>query len=238
MISMNTNYLLAAHSVHLWRVFVPDMLAEINHLRHLLNEEEMVRAERLHFEEHRSRYIIARAMLRQILSLYTQQKAEEIVFLYGPRGKPFLRDNPLNIHFNVSHSHDMAVYALTLGHEIGIDIEKIKDQINLAVAKRFFSPEEYDQLNSLPETEQKVAFYFIWAAKEAFIKALGEGLFAPLADFTIDIKQQHQIVKLATVPFYVESFIIHPDYQSAFATPQPIESVIHWQWSTNGITSP
>lgn len=230
MVSMNKNYFLKAHSVHLWQVFVPDWLADIEHFTQLLQPDELQRAKRFHFVEHHDRYIIARAILRQILSLYMQKSAADIVFSYGPRGKPYLHDNPLNIQFNLSHSHDMAVYALTTQHEIGVDIEKIGDRYNPGVATRFFSAAEQEQLNQLPENKRMVAFYRIWAAKEALIKAAGEGLFAPLTEFSIDIDQEKQNIMLNGADYYLKNFHVHEGYQSAFATAQAVEECVYQQW--------
>src|SRR5579864_3409435 len=120
-------------SVHLWQAFVPDLLAQIQTFIPLLNESEMERANRFHFDIHRERYIIARAVLRHILSLYTTILPQDIIFTLGPRAKPYLEQKPFDLQFNVSHSHDRVVYAFTKHAEIGIDIEKIESHFNQEV---------------------------------------------------------------------------------------------------------
>lgn len=225
-------------AVHLWLAFIPDLLHQIKSFSRLLDTSEMQRAERFHFDEHRHRFIITRGILRSILSLYTDVNAADLVFTHGARGKPYLRDNKLNLQFNVSHSHDMAVYALTAQDEIGIDIERIKADFSDGVAKRFFSQQEHEEIVALPEHEQASAFYHVWAGKEAIIKALGEGLFASLSDFSIDLKKKNQLIKVQhqqqEFQYHLNYFSAHPDYQSAFAIAQSIEEINYQQWTANG----
>ncbi len=231
---MKQNRVIESHSVHLWQVFVPDLLSHKDDFLLVLNQEEIKRAERFRFDEHRERYIIARAILRHILSLYTNTSPSKIEFVLGARGKPYLSQNALNLQFNVSHSHDMAVYALTTHAEIGIDIERIEPHFTEGVAKRFFSEKEYAALMALSEKERIPAFYRLWAGKEAVIKALGEGLYAPLADFSLDLSEDTQTILLGQTHFYVKNFAAHPDYQAAFATPQHIHQLVHWEWNEKG----
>lgn len=229
------------HSVHLWQAFLPDLLVQLDDFSLLLNENEMERANRFHFEQHRSRFIIARAVLRHILSLYTDILPADIRFDLGPRGKPYLNQNKLDLQFNISHSHDMAVYAITKQAEIGIDIEKIEPNFNEDVAKRFFSAKEYAELLDLPESERINKFYSLWAGKEAIIKALGEGLYAPLADFSLDLFTNVQTVEIIhhrkMYQYHLQKFSVQAEYASAFATSQNINNIFYWQWGQEGLES-
>ncbi len=224
-----------AHSVHLWQAFVPDLLAQLPKLTLILNESEIARANRFHFELHRVRYIISRAVLRYILSFYTAIPAKDIIFKLGHRGKPYLAENAIDLQFNVSHSEDMVVYALTTQAEIGIDIEKMESHYHQGVAERFFSPKEYGEWMALPDEKKMSAFYRVWASKEAIIKALGEGLYAPLSDFSVNLFEDVQTISLGHLNkqqhFYLENFSVNPDYQSAFATPQPVNNIVYWDWN-------
>lgn len=222
MVSMKQNFILKESSVHLWRVFIPELLSQVELFSQLLNPAEMERANRFRFDIHRNRYIIARAVLRQILSLYTDVPAEEVAFSLGEYGKPYLRDNPLDLQFNLSHSHDLAVYAIVKQCEIGIDIEKMEDEANDALAQRFFNEQEYQQFLKLPEVEKMTGFYAIWAAKEALIKAKGEGFFAAAKN------QQSE------EGYHLVHFDAHPGYQAAFATKQSIAEIVCWQWTVSG----
>lgn len=218
------------HSVHLWQACVPELLSQIPAFSALLDENEIARAKRFHFDEHRERYIVARAVLRHILSEYTEILPDKIEFVLGPRGKPYLKENKWDLQFNVSHSHDQVVYALTNHLEIGVDIEKIEPHFDVEVAKRFFSPKEYAELMVLPEEKRISAFYHLWAGREAVIKALGEGLYAPLADFSLDLSKEAQTIQLINDDYHVEYFFVDEQYQAAFATPHIIQKVIHQQW--------
>lgn len=235
---MKFNFTIDAHSIHLWRVVLKDLVAQEKELLSLLSPDEVQRAERFRFDIHRLRYLTARAMLRKILSLYTGIAAEKIIFSYGQRGKPYLRDNPLNLQFNLSHSEDMAVYALTRQDEIGVDIEKISASYKEGVAERFFSKQEYLQLTQLSKQDQIVGFYRLWSRKEAVIKALGEGLFAPLADFSVSAQEKIETLVLTHAQkeysYHLESFNVHPDYQAAFATSQKVETIFYWEWTAEG----
>jgi len=225
-------------SVHLWQAFVPDLLPQIDNLSLLLNDAEKERAGRFRFDLHRLRFVITRAILRYIISLYSQIPSQDIVFKTGSRGKPSLAQNTDDLQFNASHSHDMAIYALTTTAAIGVDIEKMESHFNDAVAERFFSSKEYADLAALPESEKVPAFYRIWAAREAIIKAMGEGLFASLPAFSINVSEDVQTVECVHSnkihSYYLENFSVDPAYQSAFATPKIIKQIVSWKWSETG----
>lgn len=235
---MEQNLSIESHAAHIWRALLIDLAPQEPHFLTLLSPDEVERANRFRFPKHRQRFIIARGVLREIASLYTQIPAKEIQFDYGPRGKPFLRNNPLNIQFNVSHSDDIAVYAFTKDIEIGVDVEKIENDFKDAIAQRFFSEQEYAELKQLPEEQHINGFYTLWASKEALIKAVGEGLYVPLGNFSIALNKKTQSVSLnhadKTTEFYLENFDIHPQYKSAFATNQDINKISYWEWLSTG----
>ncbi len=235
---MKHEFSIENHTAHLWHVSIPTLLSQLENLSKLLSSDELQRANRFRFPEHRERFIVARGILREILHCYTGIPAPEIQFSYGPRGKPYLLNNPQSIQFNVSHSHDLAVYALTIENEIGIDIEKMEAHYNDAVAKRFFSEEEYAQLAQLSDAEKIVGFYKIWSFKEAIIKLVGEGLYVPLNEFSIDLHKSMQTILFThqnqSVLYHLENVQVHADYQAAFAMKDPVEKRIFWEWERSG----
>lgn len=235
---MNSKFTIEHQSVHLWQVYLPDLIPKINEFLNLLNPEEIQRANRFRFALHRERFIVARGLLRNILSLYTAILPKEIHFSYNSYGKPYLVDNVLDFKFNVSHSQDVAVYAITQSYEVGIDIEMIKNNYNDNVAQRFFSKEEYNKLATLAQKEKIQGFYRIWSGKEAIIKASGAGLFVPLNDFSLSLDTHSQWIALnyegKTTHFYLQNFNLAEDYQGAFATNQTVQSVINWKWTMKG----
>jgi 4'-phosphopantetheinyl transferase len=229
---MQPNFLLEKQVVHVWQVSLSDFFLKENELASLLTSDEVDRANRFRFPEHKKRFVIARAMLRSILSRYTHISPADIRFSYGPKGKPYLSNNSFNVQFNLSHSENMAIYAFTQEAEIGVDIQKIDEKNHEAIAKRFFSAEENRALNELPQLERARAFCRLWACKEALIKAAGEGLYVPLEDFTVSLKEQNQLITLThgqqPIEYYLEIFSSHSDYQSAFATNQIVKEVFYY----------
>jgi 4'-phosphopantetheinyl transferase len=235
---MNANFSLNPQEIHLWRAWLPDLAAmEIEYFQ-FLSPDEVTRANRFHFPMHRQRFILTRGLLRQILSLYVGIEASQIEFSYGPRGKPFLKLESENWQFNVSHSHDLAVFAVCRQDEIGVDVEKCEESFNEAVAKRFFHAREYDELMQLPEAKRHEGFYRLWSAKEAIIKAIGEGLYVELNEFFISLHPRIQSIAFSHAgkmfDFHVEHFAAHSGYSAAFAISQVIQKINYWQWQITG----
>jgi 4'-phosphopantetheinyl transferase len=162
--------------------------SDTKYLDNILAEDEINRANRFHFKKDRERFVAGRGLLRMILSSYVGMPANEIIFTYGCHGKPGLRrhDGRPAIEFNLAHSAGTAIYAITRDRPVGIDIELVDHEFPIeSVAERFFSKVEVAAFRSLPRDMQRIAFFKCWTRKEAFIKALGDGLSCPLADFDV-----------------------------------------------------
>lgn len=160
------------NQVHIWRVSLNLDGPSLEDLRNLLSEEELARADKLRFEKQRNRFIAARGLLRRILSRYTGEEPEELEFRYNQNGKPELLNK--KVRFNLSHSGDVALYAITLGKPVGIDVEQMRKDVKYKeLARQYFSEEESDAILALPEGQQKEAFYRCWTRKEALAKAKG-----------------------------------------------------------------
>jgi len=176
--------------VHIWRAGLKLDAAEMERLRNLLSPDERARATRFHFEKHRRRFIAARGILREILSRYLERDPAGLEFSYNQFGKPSLAPSCSgdNLFFNLSHSSDLALYAVSRFPEIGVDIEYVKRDFPCEqIARRYFSPDEIRTLQSLPEAVKYEAFFNGWTRKEAFIKARGKGLSLPLDQFTVSL---------------------------------------------------
>ncbi len=177
-----------AEYVHVYRILLDLPDADIQYFASLLSNEEHQRAERYLFAKHRARFIAARAQTRMILARYTGQSPAQVQLTYNSYGKPMLDAAPGGIHFNVSHSHDLGLLAITEGLEIGVDIEKVRPDIDYVhISRQFFSQGEIGRLLDLPTEEQVEAFYNIWTRKEAFIKGRGTGLSTPLDQFEVSL---------------------------------------------------
>lgn len=175
--------------VHVWCVSLDQPAARIQALFHTLSPKEQTRAERFHFERDRRRFIASQGHLRMLLARYLYIVPEYIEFHHGTRGKPVLKETGTartTLKFNLSHSHELALYAITRNREVGIDIEHIRPVSDAAqIVKRFFSPQEQRIFCSLPPEQHIKAFFNCWTRKEALIKAKGEGLYHPLDQFSV-----------------------------------------------------
>lgn len=229
---MNNHFSIIANTVHLWHVRLSDFSA--SDLLALLDTTEIERAQRFRFPNHRDHYIIGRGILRQILSLYTNVPPAEIKISYGAHGKPYLAENPLNLQFNLSHSNEMAMYGLTVNKEIGVDIQKMEPIFRENIAKRFFSLDEYANLLKQADDKKITGFYRLWAAKEAFIKALGSGLFKLPHAFAMDPDQITQYVTFEEKSFLIQLMRDLPDYAAAFVVEAPINQHTLFAWTTEG----
>lgn len=188
---------LPSGAVHVWRASLAQSPGLQETLLHTLNEDERARADRFHFDQHRRRYVLARGFLRALLARYLEIEPEEICFAYGPYGKPSLAEEHGTslLRFNVSHSHELAVYAFVQEHEIGIDVEYVKQEFaGEEIAQHFFSAYEVQTLMALPESERAAAFFRCWTRKEAYIKAIGNGLSHPLDEFDVTLAPDERAV--------------------------------------------
>lgn len=187
--------------VHIWSIPL-DQNATAEHLANWLNPEETARAARFYFARDTRRYTVGRATLRLILSHYTGLSPAELHFTYNGYGKPALaaHQNQTGVEFNLSHTGDHALCAVTTGHAVGVDLETIKTLDYLQLADTVFSPYEQAILRQLPTSKQPDAFFNGWTRKEAYIKAHGKGLSMPLADFDVTLAPDEPARLLATRP--------------------------------------
>jgi len=174
--------------VHVWRTSLARDDSEVERLWAALTPDERERARRFHFERDRRRFVVARGVLREILGRCLGLAPALIRFAYNEYGKPSLMEEAGGLRFNASHSAEAALYACTLGREVGIDIELLRDDFaSFEIAERFFSKTEVRSLGSLPAHLRTQGFFNCWTRKEAYIKALGEGLSHPLHSFSVSL---------------------------------------------------
>lgn len=179
---------LSSGTVDIWHINIEPPPEKIAASRSLLSPDELERAARFHFDIHRNRYIAGRAALRGILAQYLGIPPQALAFVYGEKGKPALAPqvNTRRLEFNLSHSHDRALLGITLGSVLGVDIERINLEFGTdEIATHFFSAFEVDCLLALPKPDRGATFFSCWTRKEAYIKAVGEGLSLPLDSFDV-----------------------------------------------------
>lgn len=210
----------------------------------LLSSDEQHRAERFHFEFLRNRFVVARSMLRILLSHYVHLPPQNIVFRYAITGKPALArissHTMSELKFNLSHSCDLALYAITLGREVGVDVELVKPIPDFEkIAEQYFSPTECEDLASVSVDKKLEAFYSCWTRKEAYIKAVGEGLSIPLNSFSVPMQPGSPIrfTNSYAVPPQASDWAFHElrpsnGYIGSLAFTRPDRSVHMWTFSS------
>lgn len=173
--------------IHVWTVRLDQPADRVEVLGRSLSPDEWTRANRFRFDRHRRQYVVGRGALRTLLAAYQGIQPEEVRFTYGPRGKPFLADSR-DLFFNLSNSDEMALVGFVLGREIGVDIEYLKPMPDCEqIAERFFSESERMVLRGIPAECKEETFFNCWTRKEAYLKAVGEGLAAPLDSFDVTL---------------------------------------------------
>jgi len=178
---------LSQDTIHVW---CAPLLARpaVRALLPLLSADERQRSERFRFERDRQRFVATRGRLRMLLGAYLGQEPAAIELDYGAHGKPLLggalRHHPLR--FNTSHSREMALFAVAVGREVGVDVEWVRADIPVAdLAERFLSPAEATAIHAAPESNRLSAFFGCWTRKESFLKARGDGLSLGLDRFDV-----------------------------------------------------
>ncbi|MDX1901197.1 MAG: 4'-phosphopantetheinyl transferase superfamily protein [Gammaproteobacteria bacterium] len=226
---MNTPTSSLTHdTLDLWQVTLPDFFVHYEKYLSLLDENEQTRAAKFKFDIHRQRFVIARGILRNILQNYTETPAKEILLTSEPQKKPYLKNNPKKIEFNLSHSEDKMLCAITLDNPVGVDIEKMRTECDLRIADRFFSASENHLLSTLDNDQKMKMFFQLWTAKEAIVKMTGKGLWTALNSFSVDPKKPSQVVNIEETTCHVTCFSVDPEYASALATEKEIQKISYF----------
>jgi len=194
--------MLLKDDVHIWRARLDDALGSAKEYAEILSNEEKRKAERFYFNRDKIRFIVGRAVLRTIIGkYYIDIEPDRLELCYGSHGKPYL-STPFQggtLQFNQADSNGLALYAFKRISEIGVDLEYmrfVQDADN--IVKGSFSEYEKDAFEALSENEKHEAFFNCWTRKEAFIKAIGKGLYYPLDKFDVSLAP-NEPVKLISI---------------------------------------
>jgi len=189
----NFHYTLGPESVHVWRVLLNGTPMQAARYRPYLSEDELARAQRCRSPHPQDQFVVTRGILRLLLSRYRNVPPTELQFEVAPQGKPrVISTASLPIQFNLSHTHGMALIAVTLQHAVGIDVERIDREVqDRDIAERYFSARESTYLASLVPPERTHQFFSYWTCKEAYLKMQGRGISDGLAlcELSIDPEQ-------------------------------------------------
>jgi 4'-phosphopantetheinyl transferase len=179
-----------------------------------LTGEERERADRFRRAQDRDAFVSTRVMLRHLLAAYTGTAPSAIELTHGARKKPGVAGG--GIHFNVSHSAGMSLLAFAR-EEVGVDIESVRAVSDMdAIVKRNFGPGEQQEWHALAPEEREEAFFLGWTRKEAYIKALGEGLHFPLGSFDVSLSPD-VAAEFRNVPGWLLYDFAIPGYAAALA---------------------
>ncbi|MDX1643918.1 MAG: 4'-phosphopantetheinyl transferase superfamily protein [Thermoanaerobaculia bacterium] len=174
--------------VHVWAIDLDPPQQQAAALRPLLSTDERERADSFRFDRHRRRFIVTRAATRRLLGAYGERAPASVEITYGANGKPSVLDEP-ELEFNLSHSEDKALVAVSRSGPVGVDIERLRPLDDADdIARRFFSRREVKTYLAQPEALRPRAFFNGWTRKEAVVKALGEGLFLSLQRFDVSLE--------------------------------------------------
>ncbi|MFT5351512.1 MAG: 4'-phosphopantetheinyl transferase [Planctomycetota bacterium] len=192
---------LEAKFIDVWHSRIDLPASQINKYIETLSEEELRRAEKFTFPDKYKEYVVSRGVLRNALAHVLKQSPSEFIFDYTDSKKPYLsrKYNDQEISFNLSHSHGRALIAISLDRQIGIDIEKVRPDIeHEKLAKRFFSEAEHKALMQCVVEKRLPAFFATWTRKEAFVKAVGKGIAFGLSEFDVNIDPEQRPKMQAT----------------------------------------
>jgi len=185
-----------------------------------LSNDEWLRSARFVFSEDRERYVASRIRLREILAAYLRADPAQLIFSRGPHGKPAVWGDHGMLRFNLSHADDAMLLAITHGREVGVDLERLRDNVHHEMlAEHYFSPEDQWALRIAPEQERSRKFFELWTATEARLKALGQGL-------------NENPNRFADAELALRSFAPLPGYAGAVAVEGRDFELACWQWQS------
>lgn len=231
---------LGRNEIHVWRIPLDLPEESARQLCGFLSQSEIERADRFHFKKDRLLFIAARAAMRQILERYLNIAPRSLIFVEGAKGKPELpyAIDSRNVKFNLSHSCELALLAIAENLCVGIDLEFVDHTFaSEEIASRFFAPDEVSTLLALAPDRRAEAFFDCWTRKEAYIKALGEGLSVPLESFSVafGIGASAALLRVdASLDdasrWRMYDITVHPEYKAALVVEGKEHQLRQWQW--------
>jgi 4'-phosphopantetheinyl transferase len=225
--------------VHIWRGSLAQPCVKTKELLPLLSEEEKDRAGRFRFSEDAERYIRAHGMMRDTFFRYRGLGAPPLRFCAGPHGKPCLSPASSGpaLRFNLSHSDSLALIAITLDCDIGVDVEPHSRSADWeALASRYFSTQELEYLFNLPVGKRELAFLRLWTQKEAYVKGRGDGLSRSLHSFSFlttedgTLRVEDSIDLGATANWWFLSLTPDEQHVGTLAMEGRPANVLFWNW--------
>jgi len=198
----NTPLTLPTDRVDCWAVSLTTLPADEEGMLHtLLSANELECAERFRFERLRARYISRHAALRLLIARYLQASPASLLFVPETNGRPILANPAGRLHFNLSHSGDVALVAVSCIAPVGVDVEEVRNITDFAeIARHHFALTEVEDIFRLAVEKRLFAFFVTWTRKEAVVKALGAGLSFPLDAFSTGRPDGSPLLRLGGTP--------------------------------------
>lgn len=233
---MGKTIILNQGEIHLWFTSIKGHQWDLNHYQKLLSPSERMRTSNLRFEESKRTYTVCRGILREILSSYVGKPPQDLEIKKLYTGKPYLPHS--RVQFNLSHSNDYMLCAVTRGKPIGVDYQAVYEITNLdTMVNIFFSPQEkrlYDQF----QKDNPLDFFFkTWVRKEALMKATGLGFRLPSKHFSITATKDgkprlrfHRSNLSSIKDWSIQDTPVQPGYKAAFAVQGEIKDVEHFHY--------
>jgi 4'-phosphopantetheinyl transferase len=217
-------------SLHVWRI---DVRRPLEDSSRVLAPDETERAARFRFDRDRDAFVCTRVALRTLIGSYLGVRPEDVQLSYADKGKPEIP----GLSFNVSHAGDVAAAAFARSGRVGVDVELMRGDVELAaLARRFFTAAENEVLARLTGDAFVAGFYSCWTRKEAFVKALGEGLSFDLGGVEVAVHPEPARILLvdgdasAGERWSLVSLEPGPGYAGAVATDRPFADVTVLEW--------
>ena len=224
--------------IHIWQICLNNCSAK--QLFSCLSPTEQERARRFKADIISRRYIVAHAAMRDILAKYLGGSATSLDLIQPLNQKPLIHQsqNHLGLHFSLSHSHEIAILAVSQACIVGVDIEHIRPVASVTqIANRFFAASEYELLQKSPKAQQLALFFKIWTAKEAFLKAQGLGISNHLNQFSITLNYEQEPIGIERAKTDGEEWRLHrlvtfPEYESTLALKNISEhALLYFNWT-------
>lgn len=233
---MGSNFPELSQDVHIWKILFTDFNDNTDIYTKVLSNDEILRADRFYFKIDRKRYIITRAVLKILLTRIMDVAPQKIILENRENGKPYLKKPLLKIYFNITHSANIGLIALTDIGDIGIDVELFRENFSTEkIARRFFSATEVEDFLNLPDKNKSLGFFNCWTRKEAFIKALGLGLKLPLKKFDVTLTPQEKAkIKEIRLPdenagdWLLQNIGMPENYSAALAIKAKSAKIQYW----------
>jgi len=206
----------------------------------ILSSLELERARRFRFDLHRNRFVAGRGFMRTLLGRYLQTEPAKLEFSYNPHGKPFLSGAfaKSGLNFNLAHSENLALLAITRVGTVGVDVERIRPLTDAdQIVANFFSARESAAFHNLPIEQKLAAFFNLWTRKEAWLKATGEGIGSRLNAVEVSFLpgDPARFLSLPEDPQNTVLWMLHnlepaPGFAAALAIPARTTSLRCYNW--------